>query len=213
MPQSPLSRVLWVAALAPILALLFVLRPARHATPDQTDAIPLLAPPPPAPPAPQTRIADNPDSGNHIELERRCLRTAETDPLAAMEFAQKNNLTDDDPGLLTNLMMQWASQDFDGAYAWTKAQNSDAWRDNILAHLAYLRAQTDPIAAARLTVSDITPGPARDEAMISVLHQWALRDVGSAKAWVDSFQDEKLRKRALDEIRGIQSQGRSRLRH
>jgi len=97
--------------------------------------------------------------------------------------------------------------------SWTNTQEASAWRDNIRAYLAYLRAQTDPLAAARLVVSDISPGPARDEAMISVLHQWALRDSEAAKAWADSFSDDKLKKRALAEIEGLQTRGLSDLRH
>jgi hypothetical protein len=130
-----------------------------------------------------------------------------------MELALKNNLTADDPGLLTNLIMQWASRDFDAACAWTKKQKPDTWRDGILAHLAYLRAQTDSLAAARLVVADISPGPARDEAIISVLHQWGLRDPEAAKAWADTFQDDKLKTRALAEIQGLQNRGLSATRN
>ncbi len=165
--------------------------------------------PPVSSPAPSADVAVSP----RLQLERRCLALAEQDPLAAMELALKNNLTADDPGLLTSLMMQWASRDFDAAYAWTKTQEPGVWRDNIRAHLAYLRAQTDPLAAARLVVTDISPGPARDEAMISILHQWALRDPEAAKAWADSFSDDKLKTRALAEIQGLKTHGSSDLRH
>ena len=159
--------------------------------------------------APSPDVAASP----RLQLERRCLALAEQDPLAAMELALKNNLTADDPGLLTSLIMQWASRDFDAAYAWTKTQEAGAWRDNIRAHLAYLRVQADPLAAARLVVADISPGPARDEAMISVLHQWALRDPETAKAWVDSFRDDILKARALAEIQGLQTRGLPDLRN
>ena len=138
-----------------------------------------------------------------IRLERQCLTLAEQDPLAAMDFALKHKLTADDPGLLTSLLMQWASRDFDAAYEWTKTQEAGAWRDNTLAHLAYLRAQTDPLAAARLVVADISVGPARDEAIISVVHQWALRDRDAAGRWAQSFVDEKLRARASAEVAGL----------
>lgn len=154
-------------------------------------------------PAPSADVAISP----RIQLERRCLALAEQDPLAAMELALKNNLTADDPGLLTSLIMQWASRDFDAAYAWTKTQETGTWRDGMLAHIAYLRAQTDPLAAARLVVADISPGPARDEATISVLHQWGLRDPEAAKAWAESFTDDKLKNRALAEIQGLQNRG------
>ena len=136
-------------------------------------------------------------------LARRCLALAERDPLAAMEMALAHQLQKVDSGLLTSLIGQWAKQDFDGAHAWIKTQEAGDWRNDMLARLAYMRAQTDPLAAARLAVAEISPGPARDEAVISVLHQWALRDPETAKAWADSFQDDRLKIRALAEIQGI----------
>ena len=69
--------------------------------------------------------------------------------------------------------------------------------------VAHRNAAPRPLAGARLAVADISPGPARDEAMISVLHQWALRDPETAKAWADSFRDDKLKTRALAEIQGL----------
>jgi hypothetical protein len=150
----------------------------------------------------------SPDKGTDrsLLLARRCLALAERDPLAAMEMALANHLQDVDSGLLTSLITQWAIHDFDGAHAWIKTQETGDWRNDLLARLAYLRAQTDPLAAARLAVADISPGPARDEAMISVLHQWAKRDPETAKAWADSFRDDRLKTRALAEIQGIQGQ-------
>jgi hypothetical protein len=130
-----------------------------------------------------------------------------------MEMALANQLQDVDPGLLASLVNQWAIHDFDGAHAWIKTQETGVWRNDMLARLAYLRAQTDPLAATRLAVADISPGPARDEAMISVLHQWALRDSETARAWADSFRDDGLKTRALAEIQGLQTRGLSDLRN
>lgn len=141
---------------------------------------------------------------HRLLLARRCLALAERDPLAAMEMALANHLQDVDPGLLTSLIGQWAMDDFDGAHAWIKIQETGDWRNDMLARLAYLRAHSDPLAAARIAVAEISPGRARDEAMISVLHQWALRDPEPAKAWADSFRDDTLKTRALAEIQGIQ---------
>jgi hypothetical protein len=146
----------------------------------------------------------SPATSPRILLERQCLALAEHDPLAAMDLALKNKLCADDPGLITSLMMQWASHDFDAAYEWTKKQSADAWRDDILAHLAYLRAQTDPLAAARIVVTDIPAGPAHDEAVISVLYQWALRDAEAARLWAETMADGPLRDRALSEVAGVQ---------
>lgn len=151
--------------------------------------------PPPAPPGP---LADR-----GILLARECLTLAERDPLAAMEMAAANQLHEIDPGLAASLMAQWAAKDFDRAYAWTKEQEQGTWRDDMLARLAYVRAKASPVAAARLVVSDIPAGRSRDEAVISVVHQWALQDASSAMRWVQSFPDETLRQRAADEVVGL----------
>lgn len=150
------------------------------------------------PPAPTTSLADR-----GILLARECLTLAERDPLAAMEMAAAHQLHAVDPGLAASLMTQWAAKDFARAYEWTKSQETGAWRDDMLARLSYVRAQVDPVAAARLVVSDIPAGRARDEAVISVVHQWALRDARSAMRWVQSFPDEELRQRASDEVTGL----------
>ncbi|EDY20620.1 hypothetical protein CfE428DRAFT_1817 [Chthoniobacter flavus Ellin428] len=120
-----------------------------------------------------------------------------------MKMAVANHLQEVDSGLSASLIAQWATQDFEHAYEWTKAQEPDALRDDMLARLAYLRAQSDPVAAARLVATDISAGPARDEAVISVIHQWTLQDARGAALWAQSLPDESLRQRASDEIAGL----------
>ncbi len=138
-----------------------------------------------------------------ILLERRCLAIAERDPLAAMKMAVANHLQDVDAGLPASLIAQWATQDFEHAYGWTKAQEPSPARDDMFARLAYLRARADPAAAARLVATAIPAGPVQDEAVISVIHQWALQDPRGAALWAESFPDEALRQRASDEIAGL----------
>lgn len=138
-----------------------------------------------------------------ILLARRCLELAETDPLAAMEFAIAQDLARADRGLLDSLILHWAAHDFDTAYAWAKSQEAGAWRNDVIARLAHLRAKSDPLGAARMVVTDISAGRARDEATISVLHQWALKDKDAAGLWAESLADERLRQRASAEVAGL----------
>jgi hypothetical protein len=138
-----------------------------------------------------------------LQRVRDCLALAEHDPLGAMKMALAHRLVAVDSGLLASLMARWATQDFDGAYAWMKAREPGPWRDDMLARLAYLRAQADPLAAARLVVADMSSGHARDEAIISVLHQWALQDVEAAGLWAQSLAGDALRQRAAAEVEGV----------
>lgn len=185
--------------------------PRSHASPAalaEASVHPLTSPPPvePATTPPAARpssLSAAQEATPRLLLARRCLELADTDPLAAIDMAVANQLHDVDPGLIASLMTRWAAQDFDGAYEWTRTQEPGAWRNDILGRLAFLRAQTAPIAAARLVVTDIPAGHARDEAMISVIHQWALKDTEAAGLWARSLDNDRLRERATAEVAGV----------
>ncbi len=104
---------------------------------------------------------------------------------------------------LNDLAQQWAQQDFSSALAWALARVQSGQRDGLIARLAFVESQTDPAAAAQLAVEQIPVGPTQDETVMSVVHQWALRDPASASAWVDQFPAGPLRDRALLELSGI----------
>ena len=174
-------------------------------------------PPPPAsdvPPA-QGLVAATPETGPRpaaasteassrpLRQARECLALAGRDPLAAMELALRENLCANDPGLLPSIFLRLAGCDFAAAQEWAERQEAGDWRDDLLARLAYLRAQTDPLAAARIAVTDLAPGPRRDEAILSVVHQWALRDPEGAALWAGSMPEGALRRRALAEVEGV----------
>jgi len=203
MTQPPLFRAIRAVVLttALLVALWFAWRsPEPRAQPDaactdSASATPIAAPPGstrPLPPVTSPRESAPIDRG---ELVRQCLRTAETDVLTAIDLALTQKLTNDDRGLLTALVMRWAEQDFSGALEWARSSAPGNGRDNILAHLAFLQAQSDPLAAARI-VTYIAEGPVRDEAVISVVHQWSRRDRETARYWIDGISQEALRRRA-----------------
>ena len=57
--------------------------------------------------------------------------------------------------------------------------------------------------AARLVVEQIPAGPKQTEAVISVVHQWALQDLAGALAWVNRFPGGILKERAAHELAGV----------
>jgi hypothetical protein len=132
-----------------------------------------------------------------------CLTLAQCDPRRAVQTAIDTDLCNTDAGLLENLTAQWAASDFSAAHAWVRQQDAGDWRDDLVARVAFAGSQSDPAAAAQLVVGEMSPGPRQNEAAISVLHQWALRDLDAAAAWANSFPDGSLRTRALSEIEGI----------
>jgi hypothetical protein len=132
-----------------------------------------------------------------------CLTLAQTDPRRAVLAAIDTGLCDSDAGLLENLTAQWATNDFSAAHAWVRQQEASDWRDDLVARIAFAGSQSDPAAAAQLVVGEMAPGPKQNEAAISVLHQWALRDLGAAASWANAFPEGNLRTRALSEIECI----------
>lgn len=138
-----------------------------------------------------------------LSPERRCLALAERDPREALALAIESHLDDTKPGLIGNLTTQWAARDFDAALAWVRQLESSDQRDELFARLVFVASKSDPAAAARLVIGEITPGSRQDEAAISVLHQWALRDLPAAAAWATAFPTGELSERARSEIEGL----------
>ncbi len=130
---------------------------------------------------------------------------AENDPAAAVATADRHHLGDGDGAVMPDLAMVWAGTDLPGVLTWAGGQPAGKQRDEMMARIAFAESRTAPEAAARLVVEEIPPGLRQEEAAISVLHQWALQDFVSAKAWADRFPSDPLRKRALAELSGIGS--------
>lgn len=132
-----------------------------------------------------------------------CLTLAQRDPRHAVQAAIDTGLCDTDAGLLENLTAQWATSNFAAAHDWVREQEAGDWRDDLVARVAFAGSQSDPASAAQLVVGEMAPGPKQNEAAISVLHQWALRDLDAAASWANAFPPGNLRTRALSEIEGI----------
>jgi hypothetical protein len=68
---------------------------------------------------------------------------------------------------------------------------------------AYVMSQTDPASAANLVINQIPPGPSQNEAVMTVLNQWANQDLNAAATWVKGFPVGPLQERAVNELEGI----------
>ena len=134
-------------------------------------------------------------------LARMLIVQASSDPLRAVENAQRLDATRDD-GLLDNLVQTWAAQDLPAAQQWALALPPGESRDRSVARTALVQARSFPPDAARFAVAALPPGPVLDEAVVSIVHQWAMRAPAAAQAWVDTFSPGELRERTLREIAG-----------
>ena len=137
-------------------------------------------------------------------LAEICLGLSEHNPREVLRAALDLHLDKNGDGLIENLTAQWAAQDLAAAHEWVKQQPVGGWRDGMLARVAFVSSQSNPSQAARWVSTEMQPGRARDEAVISVLHQWTLRDLDAALAWADSFPIGPLRERALSELLSLQ---------
>ena len=178
---------------------------ARRATTPQSNPISENRPRPTEPheladDTPPKIAAEVPDQET---LERRCLQLADRDPREAVILASNTNDFTPHPGLLENLVGQWAAQDLQASYQWVLQQQPGESRDVLLERIAFVGSQSSPVAAARIVTDEMTPGQTQTEAAISVLHQWALRDLNAAAAWADAFPEGPLRQRAINEIEGL----------
>jgi hypothetical protein len=139
-----------------------------------------------------------------ITLQNVCLEIAQSDPEAAIRTMENLELTDYTTSL-ENMVQLWAGKDTLAASAWALARPEGEQRDNLLARVAYVMAEQNPIEAAKLVVNSIAPGEVQTEATISIVHRWAAQDWNSARAWVDIFPEGPLRERAWTELAGIKA--------
>lgn len=129
------------------------------------------------------------------------LKLARTDARLAVKLTEKYGF-EDLPEFAGNLVQIWAQTDAAAAALWTDARPDQELRDHLWARIAMAKSESSPHEAANLAVDKISSLPVQEEAVISVLHQWVLRDPGAAAAWVDLFPEGPLRTRAEGELAG-----------
>lgn len=121
------------------------------------------------------------------------LKWAETDPASAVAAAEQVRIlgttrTD----VMRNLVSQWAAQDLPATLSWIKARPIDDQRAQLIGQVASRLAETSPVAAIALVQEDILPGNRQREAILAVLHKWALHDLPAAKTWAANIPSESV---------------------
>jgi hypothetical protein len=132
-----------------------------------------------------------------------CFGLAETDPADAVETAQDLHLENQPGDVMGNLMQRWAATDVASAFDWANDQPPGAQRDSLMSRVALVLSQAAPSDAANMVTEQIPPGPAQDEAVMTVVNQWGNQDLAAAAAWVKNFPEGPLQARAVAELEGI----------
>ena len=131
------------------------------------------------------------------------LRIAESDPAEAVRTRRRYVTDEKSNAGLEALAQRWAEKDFPAALDWALSRAAGEQRDQLIARMAFVQSQTAPFDAATLAVENLPEGRVQTEAVMTVLHQWALRDPAAAEKWVEDFPEGDLRTRAVNELNGI----------
>jgi hypothetical protein len=100
-------------------------------------------------------------------------------------------------------VQQWATIDVASSLAWATVQPAGASRDDYTTRIAFILSQTAPSEAAALVIEQIPPGPAQDEAIMTVLHQLAKQNMIAAAHWAGGVPAGPLQDRVANELNGI----------
>lgn len=132
-------------------------------------------------------------------LRALCNKLATTDPARAMTLVEEHGGADT-KALAQDIMQHWPRKDLKAAMAWVENRQDPETRDSLWNHLALSLAEIDPKQAANLAAERIVSEKIQDEAVISVVHQWVLKDRKAAAEWVELFPEGPLRERARGEL-------------
>lgn len=131
-----------------------------------------------------------------------CVEVAQTNATEAMKIVRENQLDVQASPVVQNIVQIWAGQDLAAAKEWALQQPTAEKRDEAIQRVAAAQAETAPAEAAQFVSTEMSSGSAQEEAAMSVLHKWLLRDPEAAKAWVKLFPSSSFRERAEAEIAG-----------
>lgn len=141
-------------------------------------------------------------------LARRavCLSMSQTDPAAAVRRCEGSDAEGDAD--FQGIFQTWVQTDPSAAGKWLAAQPTTAQLEKLRQRYVHVLAKTDPVEALRMAQESFTFPADRDEAVLTVLHQWALHDPNAAWDWAAGHAPEHLEARALAEIEGLETYAR-----
>jgi hypothetical protein len=132
-------------------------------------------------------------------IEGVALTVGNTDPHAALDLLVRHDAGTRPGATHVGVIASWASRDFAAAQSWVEAQPPSSMRDDAVQHLAFLRAQTDPLAAARLASEMLGDETARHDAYASIIRVWVARDPDGARQWA-AYAEGETRRRVEAEL-------------
>lgn len=131
-----------------------------------------------------------------------CHQIAKTDARSAISVAQSTGLAQENPDFVAYLIQVWANQDPSTSLSWVRSQPEGRLRNQYVAGVVLTMAQSAKYdTAVKLVFDEIPIGAQQDDALMTIVNQWANKDLESATVWVESFSvANPLRGRAIAEI-------------
>ena len=133
-----------------------------------------------------------------------CQQIARTDPVSAIAAAERTGVVRDNPDFIPYLVEVWADKDAPSALSWVRAQPEGEIRNEYMSKVVFKMAQGAKYdSAVKLALDEIPAGVQQDDALITIVNQWAQKDLESATVWVETFSiANPLRGRAFAELEG-----------
>jgi hypothetical protein len=144
-----------------------------------------------------TSLGDDAERSRVIDIV--ALTIGDSDPHAALALLSRHGTDTKSGTARIGVIASWASRDFAAAQSWVEAEPPGPLRDDIVQRLAFLRAQTDPQAAALLSSQMLSDETARQDAYASIVGLWVAQDPDGARRWA-AHTDVETRRRVGAEI-------------
>ena len=96
--------------------------------------------------------------------------------------------------------MEWAVQDPVAAADWARRIPGESLRATVLAGIATVWSDRDPVGGATLAAKELPAGRLQADTVVSIVQRWAQRAPDDAAGWVLQFPEGKLRDAAMESL-------------
>lgn len=117
---------------------------------------------------------------------------AQVDPARAIGISDQFGIGRKD-GTVEHMVQLWATENLQESLKWAENQLQGPRRDQLVARIATVQAETAPEDAASTALTQIGAGPAQDNAVAQVVRQWSFRDPDAAAAWIEGLPKGQIR--------------------
>lgn len=119
-------------------------------------------------------------------------KVAQGDPARAIGISDQFAFGRKD-GTVEHMMQVWAATNLQESLSWAEGQPPGPQRDQLIAPVAAMQAETAPADAASTVLTQIGAGPVQDDAVARVVRRWSTQDPDAASAWVEGLPKGHIR--------------------